>query len=200
MKIQNLILLMVGSIVLTGGAIAFGYYLSQANVENDDASSETSQVSDLSSSNGSSLRVLGSDDEPTNNLPQPDEFSIYEEYVTAEAAMYQDITEGNGREIAAGDNVAVLYQGWLTNGQLFDQTRTNEAGQLEPFVFQLGAGQVISGWEQGIAGMKIGGKRRLIIPPSVGYGESGQGSIPPNSVLVFDVEVLDAQSPQQPGL
>jgi len=100
---------------------------------------------------------------------------------------------GSGKEATQNKKVAVVYKGWLTNGQLFDQSKTNQQGVLEPIVFTLGGGQVIMGWEQGIAGMKVGGKRRLIVPPSAGYGASAQGQIPANSVLVFDVELVDAE-------
>jgi FKBP-type peptidyl-prolyl cis-trans isomerase len=94
----------------------------------------------------------------------------------------------------------MLYQGWLTNGQSFDQTRKNEQGQLEPFIFTLGSGQVIPGWEQTIAGMKEGGKRRLIIPASSGYGAVSQGPIPANSMLIFDVELVAVQPSENSGL
>jgi FKBP-type peptidyl-prolyl cis-trans isomerase len=92
----------------------------------------------------------------------------------------------------------MIYQGWLTNGQLFDQSRVNEQNQIEPYVFQLGGGQVIQGWEQGIVGMKEGGKRRLIIPSSLGYGSTGQGPIPANAMLIFDVELLKTEKSSNP--
>jgi FKBP-type peptidyl-prolyl cis-trans isomerase len=102
---------------------------------------------------------------------------------------------GSGAEAAAGKQVTVHYSGWLydaaaadTKGQPFDSSRT----RTEPFSFRLGAGQVIRGWDEGVAGMKIGGRRRLTIPPDYGYGARGAGGvIPPNATLVFDVELLD---------
>jgi FKBP-type peptidyl-prolyl cis-trans isomerase len=98
-----------------------------------------------------------------------------------------DVTIGTGDEARAGDLVTVHYTGTLENGQKFDSSL--DRGQ--PFQFKLGAGQVIAGWDQGFAGMKVGGKRRLVIAPELGYGAQGAGGvIPPNATLVFDVELL----------
>ena len=124
--------------------------------------------------------------------PGPDSFRNYDQYKSAESALYGDIIVGTGAEVTATSKVAVTYKGWLTDGTLFDQTKTDASGKIQPFVFQMGAKQVIPGWEQGVAGMKVGGKRRVIVPPAVGYGQAGQGPIPANAVLVFDVEVTAA--------
>jgi FKBP-type peptidyl-prolyl cis-trans isomerase 2 len=126
-------------------------------------------------------------------LPGPEAFGQYDQYANAATTMFAEPIVGTGKEATQGKKVAVIYQGWLTNGQLFDQSKKNDQGKLVPFVFTLGENQVIPGWEQGIAGMKVGGKRRLVIPPSLGYGAQGQGSIPPNALLVFDVELVDAK-------
>lgn len=99
----------------------------------------------------------------------------------------EDIEVGAGTEAVSGNRVEVHYTGRLTDGTKFDSSL--DRGQ--PFGFQLGAGQVIKGWDQGVAGMKVGGKRKLTIPPELAYGERGfPGAIPPNSTLVFDVELV----------
>jgi FKBP-type peptidyl-prolyl cis-trans isomerase FkpA len=99
----------------------------------------------------------------------------------------EELAVGTGTEAAAGKMVDVHYTGWLTTGQKFDSSKDRG----EPFRFKLGAGQVIKGWDQGVQGMKVGGKRKLTIPPQLGYGQRGfPGAIPPNSTLIFEVELL----------
>lgn len=99
----------------------------------------------------------------------------------------EDLKVGTGKEARAGDTVEVNYLGTLTNGTKFDSSYDRK----QPFDFHLGAGEVIKGWDQGVVGMKIGGKRRLTIPPELGYGAAGAGTlIPPNATLVFEVELL----------
>jgi FKBP-type peptidyl-prolyl cis-trans isomerase FkpA len=103
--------------------------------------------------------------------------------------QYIDVAAGSGEEARAGQNVTVQYTGWLTTGQQFDSSRDRN----QPFTFRLGAGNVIQGWDQGLAGMRVGGQRRLIIPADLGYGARGAGGvIPPNATLIFDVELLRA--------
>jgi peptidylprolyl isomerase len=100
---------------------------------------------------------------------------------------YVDTKVGTGAAVKNGDTVTVEYTGWLANGTKFDAS-ADHPGQ--PFSFQVGAGSVIPGWDQGLVGMKVGGQRRLIIPPAMGYGASGAGStIPPNATLIFDVKI-----------
>jgi FKBP-type peptidyl-prolyl cis-trans isomerase FkpA len=106
-----------------------------------------------------------------------------------------DIIVGTGPAAANGNVLTVHYAGWLYNataaeqkGALFDTSLTRG-----PFQFQLGAGQVIRGWDQGVAGMQVGGVRRLVLPPTLAYGSTGSGSIPPNATLVFEVELLAIQ-------
>ena len=96
-----------------------------------------------------------------------------------------DIKVGSGATAEDGKNVSVDYRGTLTNGTVFDESY--KRGQ--PFDFVLGSGAVIPGWDQGVKGMKVGGKRKLIIPPDLGYGAGGQGPIPPNATLIFEVEL-----------
>jgi FKBP-type peptidyl-prolyl cis-trans isomerase FkpA len=108
-----------------------------------------------------------------------------------------DVNVGTGADATNGKSVTVNYTGWLYNanaadhhGTRFDSSR--DPGR-QPFTFTLGAGQVIGGWDQGVAGMKVGGQRTLIIPPNLGYGSRANGPIPANSSLVFDVELLDVR-------
>ena len=106
---------------------------------------------------------------------------------TPSGLKYWDLKKGSGAVAKAGDSVKVNYTGWLTDGKMFDSSLTRN----EPFSFKLGAGMVIKGWDEGVAGMKVGGKRQLRIPSDLGYGASGAGGvIPPNATLVFDVELL----------
>jgi FKBP-type peptidyl-prolyl cis-trans isomerase FkpA len=107
---------------------------------------------------------------------------------TASGLIIDDITVGSGAEATAGQEVTVHYTGWLTNGDKFDSSKDRD----DPFVFPLGGGRVIRGWDEGVQGMKVGGKRKLTIPPDLGYGARGAGGvIPPNATLVFEVELLD---------
>jgi FKBP-type peptidyl-prolyl cis-trans isomerase len=107
--------------------------------------------------------------------------------MTTPEITIEKIVEGNGTAPKTGDKVKVHYTGWLTNGTKFDSS----VDRNEPFVFTLGVGQVIKGWDQGVARMKIGDKIKLTIPPELGYGSRGAGSvIPPNAVLIFEVELI----------
>jgi peptidylprolyl isomerase len=103
---------------------------------------------------------------------------------------YEDIATGSGKEVKSGDTVTVNYLGTLLNGQKFDSSYDRN----QPFSTQIGVGQVIKGWDQGIVGMKVGGKRKLVIPPDLGYGDQAAGSIPPGSTLVFEVELMAVKS------
>jgi FKBP-type peptidyl-prolyl cis-trans isomerase FkpA len=110
---------------------------------------------------------------------------------TPSGLLIEELAPGEGAEAAAGANVTVHYTGWLLyggeKGRKFDSSRDRG----EPFAFPLGAGHVIKGWDEGVAGMRIGGQRRLTIPPELGYGARGAGGvIPPNATLIFEVELL----------
>ena len=107
---------------------------------------------------------------------------------TATGLYYRDLSVGSGATVTTGMTAAVRYTLWLANGT---QIESNASGA--PYTFQVGAGQVIDGWDQGIPGMKVGGSRQLIIPPSLGYGAGGSGPIPGNSILVFSVQIVSAQ-------
>lgn len=100
---------------------------------------------------------------------------------------YQDLKVGEGDEIRPGDYVRVHYTGWLTDGKKFDSSHD----RAQPFTLRIGTGQVIKGWDEGVPGMRVGGKRKLIIPSALAYGTQGvAGVIPPNADLVFEIEVL----------
>ena len=110
---------------------------------------------------------------------------------TPSGLQYEDITQGSGAEAVAGKQASVHYTGWLYEngraGKKFDSSKDRN----DPFEFGLGQGQVIKGWDEGVQGMKVGGVRRLVIPPDLGYGERGApGAIPPNATLLFEVELL----------
>ncbi|MFN0304072.1 MAG: FKBP-type peptidyl-prolyl cis-trans isomerase [Burkholderiales bacterium] len=106
---------------------------------------------------------------------------------TSSGLIIEDIALGEGDAAASGQDVTVHYTGWLTDGKKFDSSKD----RADPFVFALGGRQVIAGWDEGVQGMKVGGVRKLTIPPQLGYGASGAGGvIPPNATLVFEVELL----------
>ena len=106
---------------------------------------------------------------------------------TASGLIIDNLVAGEGAAAAAGQSVTVHYTGWLTDGTKFDSSKDRK----DPFVFPLGGGRVIKGWDEGVQGMKVGGKRKLTIPPALGYGARGAGDvIPPNATLVFEVELL----------
>jgi len=107
---------------------------------------------------------------------------------TASGLSYTDIVAGTGAAPTSGKNVTVHYTGWLVDGTKFDSS----VDRGQPFVFRIGAGEVIPGWDEGVMSMKVGGKRKLIIPSQLGYGAAGAGGvIPPDATLVFEVELLE---------
>jgi len=109
------------------------------------------------------------------------------EITTASGLIIEEVSMGEGDEAQAGQRVTVHYTGWLIDGRKFDSSLDRN----NPFAFALGRGQVIPGWDEGVAGMKVGGKRKLTIPSHLAYGEYGAGGvIPPNATLLFEVELL----------
>ena len=110
------------------------------------------------------------------------------ETITDSGLEYDDLKAGDGAEAQAGQTVSVHYTGWLTNGNKFDSSKDRN----QPFQFELGAGQVIAGWDEGVQGMQVGGTRKLTIPANLGYGSRGAGGvIPPDATLIFEVELLE---------
>jgi FKBP-type peptidyl-prolyl cis-trans isomerase len=111
------------------------------------------------------------------------------EVTTPSGLRYTDLVVGTGPSPRVGQTAVVHYTGTLTDGTQFDSSR--DRGQ--PYSFPLGMGSVIKGWDEGVATMKVGGRRKLVVPPVLGYGAAGKGTIPPNATLVFDVELLDVK-------
>jgi peptidylprolyl isomerase len=123
------------------------------------------------------------------SVPTPAESA--EPMTTASGVRFTDTKPGTGAEAKPGQTASVHYTGWLDSGGAKGAKFDSSLDRGEPFEFKLGAGQVIRGWDDGVAGMKVGGKRTLIIPPELGYGANGAGGvIPPNATLIFEVELL----------
>jgi len=127
--------------------------------------------------------TLLADATATPNDPKAGEKAVI---ATPSGLKYTDIVEGTGASPQTGQNVVVHYTGTLEDGTKFDSSRDRN----QPFQFKIGVGQVIKGWDEGVSTMKVGGRRQLVIPPDLGYGARGIGPIPPNSTLLFDVELL----------
>lgn len=168
--------------------------LSEANKTEDTGGlsvsngSSTGQLDDVvnkktSSSNGGGSASGGSSIDPST-------FKQYDKYISGTSGLFADIQKGTGKELTSGHKAVVVYKGWLTDGSLFDESRTGSDGKVQAFSFTMGKNEVIPGWEQSMYNMKAGGIRMLIVPPAVGYGAKGQGPVPPNAVLVFAVQLV----------
>jgi FKBP-type peptidyl-prolyl cis-trans isomerase len=168
--------LFLAALVIVGGILIFKIPGPQNNQLSQD--SLTSASIDSTGTN-----TLGAETSPTP------EASVSANQKMNDKLIIQDETVGTGVEAVIGKIVTVNYVGTLTNGTKFDSSYDRGT----PFTFNLGAGGVIVGWNQGVAGMKVGGKRKLTIPPSLGYGSSDQGPIPANSTLIFEVELLKVE-------
>ena len=133
-----------------------------------------------------SLFIMATEKTNSNERPLGKPLESKPQKVTASGLKITDLIEGDGAEAMSGDKISVNYQGTLENGTEFDSSYGRA-----PFSFSLGNGSVIKGWDEGVQGMKVGGKRKLIIPPDMGYGKRGIGPIPPNATLIFEVELLE---------
>lgn len=179
MKNKNLFITIFLIVLVTVG----GYFVFKIPSPSMNQSLQEESLSDNiesvdTSTLGAETSVASEASSPTNaNTNMNDKLEIVDEIV------------GTGVEATVGKKVTVNYSGTLTNGVKFDSSYDRN----EPFAFNLGAGEVIAGWDQGVVGMKVGGKRKLVIPPSLGYGSADLGVIPPNSTLVFEVELLKVE-------
>jgi FKBP-type peptidyl-prolyl cis-trans isomerase len=167
---------------------------SQADSQSNELGKDSS--SSLAVNGGTSLGQLNQtndtkDSSSASSDIDPTTLAQYDKYKNGSEAMFAEIKAGNGTQLVIGMKAAVTYTGYLTNGQVFDSTNRN--GKQQPFIFTLGSHEVIPGFEQGVAGMKVGGKRLVIIPPAVGYGAQAQSGIPANSLLIFVIELQTAQ-------
>jgi peptidylprolyl isomerase len=124
---------------------------------------------------------------PSPHAAHPSAGGVGKKVTTKSGLSYVDLVIGKGPMPKVGQTISVLYTGRLTNGKIFDTTSTRNN---TPFETPIGVGEVIKGWDEGMLTMRVGGKRRLTIPPSLGYGDAAQGPIPANSTLIFDVELL----------
>lgn len=137
---------------------------------------------------GVGLAIAACSDKEVKSASAPAQATEAKEVTTPSGLSYVDLVVGTGAQPVAGKAVKAHYTGWLENGTKFDSS----VDRGEPFVFTIGTGEVIPGWDEGVMSMKVGGKRRLIVPPQLGYGAAGAGGvIPPNATLIFEVELLD---------
>lgn len=176
---QRILGIVVGIIVLLL-LLWLSTSLSKSNKQNIPASNGSEEVLDQARNSevGDQINQNNANNNMQDNANQVTELKI------------EDLVVGTGKEAVKGANISVNYKGTLTNGTKFDSSYDRGT----PFEFTLGVGQVIQGWDQGFEGMKVGGKRKLTIPSDLAYGPRAIGSIPANSVLIFEVELLDVKS------
>jgi FKBP-type peptidyl-prolyl cis-trans isomerase len=155
-----------------------------------DQASDPGQLNGNQSQNGQNSG--GSGDSSGGNI-DPSKLAQYEKYKNNKSALFADIQKGTGAALISGKQANVTYKGWLTNGALIDQSPVSSNGQPQPFNFKMGAHQVITGWEEGLYGMKAGGARLIIVPPAVGYGDQAHGSVPANALLLFEVHLISVK-------
>jgi len=141
----------------------------------------------------STLLVTAQTKTSSSKLVKPKKIKLNHEYITESGLKYKVIETANGQQVMQGDKVSVHYVGKLIDGKQFDSSRDRNV----PFEFKVGAGQVIRGWDEGLALLKVGDKAVLTIPPAIGYGAQEMGAIPANSTLVFDIEVMGTKTPKK---
>lgn len=147
----------------------------------------------IGSGQSTTTRSNNNSDDSLAKMLDPSTFGQYDHYKNNTSALFKDLLVGEGAELASNKKAAVLYKVWLTNGTLVDASRENEKGEMQPFSFTVGAREVIQAWDTSLIGMKVGGVRFLVVPPSVGYGSTPKGNIPANSVLIFQIQLLAVQ-------
>lgn len=165
----------------------------QAGTDNTGADTLSVSSTDLGQLETNSGQNKNSKSSSSSSGLNPATFSQYDKYKNDSHALIAEMQPGNGTALQLGQKASIYYKGWLTNGALVDQSPVNANGQLQPLNLTLGSGQVIPGLEEGIAGMKTGGRRLVIVPPVVGYGAEGRGTVPPNAVLVFEIQLINVQ-------
>lgn len=176
-------ILAIVALVVFGGIM----YLSKRPPAPETTHTETAAPTEPADATTPALEEEKPEEEKTENETADKSTSDSDIPETVDHLIKKDIKVGTGAEAKSGDVVTVHYRGTLTNGKQFDASYDRG----EPFTFHLGAGSVIQGWDEGVQGMKVGGKRQLIIPSEMGYGAQGAGAdIPPNATLVFEVELL----------